>query len=141
MDKRIVIREDIHLIKSLAFSQNFRVDEFCWQFKKPGLYAVKSGYWVARNLLKSVEELGCSEPSKQALLTHAWKINAPQKIRHLIWEIVAGHLPVTRNLVHRGISQDNHYPRCAAPYKSSNHAILSVHPSDMGYSLHRLCHR
>ncbi|XP_013594666.1 PREDICTED: uncharacterized protein LOC106302774 [Brassica oleracea var. oleracea] len=48
--------EDIPFIRSLAISSTHRRDTFCWNFTRNGQYTVKSGYWVAKNLLKARNE-------------------------------------------------------------------------------------
>ena len=72
--------EDIPLIRSLAISYAHRRDTLCWNYTKNGLYTVKSGYWVARNLLQPDGENEILEPSITKFQAFAWKIKAPQKI-------------------------------------------------------------
>ena len=93
-----VVSEDILLIRSLAISSTHRRDTFCWNYTKNGLYTVKSGYWVARNLLRREEEKEILEPSITKLQAFAWKIKAPQKIRHLTWHLITSHVAVTKKL-------------------------------------------
>ncbi|XP_013594673.1 PREDICTED: uncharacterized protein LOC106302786 [Brassica oleracea var. oleracea] len=50
--EKYVNRDDIPLIRSLAISSAHRRDTFCWSYTRNGQYTVKSGYWVARTLLK-----------------------------------------------------------------------------------------
>jgi len=79
-----VEQEDIQLIMSLAISPTHRKDSFCWSYTKNGQYTVKSGYWVAINILNAEEETEVTQPSITELQAFAWKVNAPRKIRHLI---------------------------------------------------------
>lgn len=130
-----VSRENIPLIKSLPASQTFHMDAFCWQYTKIGFYTVKPEYWVARNILFPHGDLGCTEPSTSALRVHAWKVDAPQKICHLIWQILSGYLAVTKNLVHRGMRCNNHCPRCGVPYEIPNHAIFECPPAAQTWAL------
>nr|VDD26455.1 unnamed protein product [Brassica oleracea] len=44
--------EDIPLIRSMSISSAHRRDTFCWSYTKSGIYTVKSGYWVASNLMQ-----------------------------------------------------------------------------------------
>ena len=78
--------EDIPLIQSLAISQGYHRDEFCWNYTKNGKYTVKSGYWVARNLLNKNKLETQIEPTTTKLQAFAWKIQAPPKIKHHIWQ-------------------------------------------------------
>ena len=82
--EQYVDQEDIPMIQSLAISHAHRRDTFCWSYTKNGQYTVKSGYWVATNILTNDEEKAVLEPSITKLQAFAWKVNAPQKIWHLI---------------------------------------------------------
>ena len=53
----------------------------------------------------------------------AWKVNALQKICHLIWQLISGQVAVTRNLVRRNMRCDNYCPRCGKPEETVTHAI------------------
>uniref|UniRef100_A0A0D3AMS7 DUF4283 domain-containing protein n=1 Tax=Brassica oleracea var. oleracea TaxID=109376 RepID=A0A0D3AMS7_BRAOL len=70
---------DIPLIRSMAISSTHRQDSFCWEYTRNGHYTVKSGYWVAQNLLKPDEEKLIVEPSITKLQAFAWKLKAPRK--------------------------------------------------------------
>ena len=78
--------EDIPLLQSLVLSQGYHRDEFCWSYTNNGKYTVKSGYWVARNLLNKNKLETQIEPTTTKLQAFAWKIQAPPKIKHHIWQ-------------------------------------------------------
>ena len=120
---------DIPLIQSLAISYNHRWDTFCWNYTKNGQYTVKSGYWVATNILKNDEEKDIQEPSITKLQAFAWKVKAPQKICHFIWQLISGQVVVTRNLVRRNMRCDNYCPRCGEPEETVTHAIFECPPA------------
>ena len=124
-----MVSEDILLIRSLAISSTHRRDTFCWNYTKNGLYTVKSGYWVARNLLRREEEKEILEPNITKLQAFAWKIKAPQKIRHLIWQLITCHVAVTKNLIRRNMRCDNYCPRCGEPEEYVTHAIFECPPA------------
>ncbi|XP_048622814.1 uncharacterized protein LOC125591926 [Brassica napus] len=127
--------DDIQLIRSLAISSSHRRDSFCWSYTRNGQYTVKSGYWVARNLLKVEEEQEVLEPSITNLQAFAWKLKAPMKIRHLIWQLLTGHVAVTRNLARRNMRCDNYCPRCGELEESVTHAIFECPPALQVWSL------
>lgn len=54
--EQYIDQEDISIIQSLAISSTHRQDTFSWSYTKNGQYTVKSGYWVATNILTDVEE-------------------------------------------------------------------------------------
>ncbi|XP_048613313.1 uncharacterized protein LOC125587176 [Brassica napus] len=127
--EQYVAQEDIPMIQSLAISPTHRRDTFCWSYTKTGKYIVKSGYWVATNLMKDEEELEVLQPSIIKLQAFAWKVNVPQKICHLIWQLISGQIAVTRNLVRRNMRCDNYCPRCGAPDETVTHAIFECPPA------------
>ena len=115
--------KDIPLIQSLAISQGYQRDKYCWSYTKNGMYTVKSGYWVARNILNKEMVENQGEPSITKLQAFAWKIKAPPKLRHFIWQTISGQLAVTSNLTHRHMRCDNYCPRCRANDETINHAM------------------
>lgn len=121
--------EDIPLIRSLAISTTHRSDTFYWNYTKNGQYTVKSGYWVAQNLIKEKNETEVLEPSVTKLQAFAWKLKAPKKICHLIWQLLTGQVAVTRNLARRNMRCDNYCPRCGEPEESVTHAIFECPPA------------
>ena len=127
--EQYVDEEDILMILSLAISPTHRRDTFCWSYTKNGQYTVKSGYWVATNLMRDEEDLEILQPSITKLQAFAWKVNAPQKICHLIWQLISGQVAVTRNLVRRNMRCDNYCPRCGAPEETVTHAIFECPPA------------
>ena len=127
--EQYIAQEDIPLILSLAISPTHRRDTFCWSYSKNGQYTVKSGYWVATNLMRDEEDLEVLQPSITKLQAFAWKVKAPQKICHLIWQLISGQIAVTRNLVRRNMRCDNYCPRCGAPEETVTHAIFECPPA------------
>uniref|UniRef100_A0A0D3E9J4 Reverse transcriptase zinc-binding domain-containing protein n=1 Tax=Brassica oleracea var. oleracea TaxID=109376 RepID=A0A0D3E9J4_BRAOL len=133
--EKYVNRVDIPLIRSLAISSTHRRDTFYWSYIRNGQYTVKLGYWVARNLLKTEEEKEVVEPSIIELQAFAWKLKAPKKICHLIWQLLTGHVAVTRNLARRNMKCDNYCPRCGEPEESVTDAIFECPPALQAWSL------
>ena len=127
--------DDIPLIRSLAVSSTHRRNTFCWNYTRNGQYTVKSGYWVAHNLLTTEDENEVLEPSITKLQAFAWKLKALKKICHLIWQLLTGHVAVTRNLARRNMRCDNYCPRCGEPEESVTHAIFECPPALQAWSL------
>ena len=83
-----VAPNDISLIRSLAISSTHCCDKLCWNYTKNGQFTVKSGCWVAPNLMRNEEEMEVMEPGITKLQVFASKVKAPQKICHLMWQLI-----------------------------------------------------
>ena len=92
------------------------------------MYTVKSRYWVATNILNREPVEIPKEPSITKLQAFAWKIQAPPKLKHFIWQTISGQLAVKNNLTHRHMRCDNHCPRCRADDETINQAIFECPP-------------
>ena len=130
-----VDQEDIPMIQSLAISPTHRRDTLCWSYTKNGQYTVKSGYWVNTNIMTADEEKEVLQPSITELQAFAWKVNAPQKIHHLLWQLISWQVAVTRNLVRRNMRCDNYCPRCGEPEENVTHAIFECPPALQTWTL------
>ena len=117
------------MILSMAINPTHRRDTFCWSYTKNGQYTVKSGYWVATNIMTAEEEKEVLQPSITELQAFAWKVNAPQKIRHLLWQLISGQVAVTRNLIRRNMRCDNYCPRCRDADENVTHTIFECPPA------------
>ena len=133
--EQYVDQEDIPMIQSMAISPIHRQDTFCWSYIKNGQYTVKSGYWIAMNVMRTDEALEFLQSSITKLQAFAWTVNAPQKNCHLIWQLISGHVAVTRNLIRRNMRCDNYCPRCGEPEKTVTHAIFKCPPALQAWTL------
>ena len=124
-----VAPENIPLIRSLAISSAHVVTHSVGTKWKNGHYTVKSGYWVARNLLKPEEEKEILKPSITKLQAFAWMKKASHKICHLIWQLITSYVAVTKNLIRHNMRCDNYCPRCGEPEESVTHAIFECPPA------------
>ena len=121
--------------RSLAISTTHRRDTFCWSYTRNDQYTVKSEYWVAQNPLRTKEEKKVLEQSINKLQAFGSKWKASRKICHLIWQLLTGHVAVTRNLVRRNMRCDNYCPRCSDQEESVTHAIFECPPALQVWSL------
>lgn len=121
--------EDIALIRSMVISLAHRRNTFYWNYTKTGQYMVKSSYWVASNLMKPAEEVMTLELSTTKLQAFAWKIKAPHKIYHLIWQLISGHVAVTRNLINQNMRCNNYCLWCGELEEFVTHAIFECPPA------------
>ncbi|XP_048620086.1 uncharacterized protein LOC125590530 [Brassica napus] len=86
--------DDIPFIRSLVISSTHRRDSYCWNFTRNGQYTVKSGYWVAQNLLNKTEEREVLDPITRNLVRHNMRCDnycprcgeAEETVTHAIFE-------------------------------------------------------
>ncbi|KAL9840567.1 putative reverse transcriptase zinc-binding domain-containing protein [Arabidopsis thaliana] len=66
-------------------------------------------------------------PEIAILKAHTWKVQCPPKLRHFLWQILSGCVPVTANLRKRGINCDQGCVRCGATEETINHTLFLCH--------------
>ena len=62
-------------------------------------------------------------------------VNAPQKICHLIWQLISEQIAVARNLIRRNMRCDNYCPRCGEPEENVTHTIFECPPALQAWAL------
>ena len=62
-------------------------------------------------------------------------MNAPQKICHLICQLISGQVAVTRNLIRRNMRCDKYCSRCGEPEETVTYAIFECPPALQAWTL------
>ena len=119
-----VATADIPRITSLRLSRTGRSDSYCWDFSKSGLYTVKTGYEVAHELYSTANNPETREPSTIGLKSVIWKIKAPRKLKHFLWQATAGYMATAKQLNERHCARDSICVRCGADSESINHTLF-----------------
>ncbi|KAK3193033.1 hypothetical protein Dsin_024343 [Dipteronia sinensis] len=97
-------KDDVELILHIPLSSGYMVDTVLWHFDERGLYNVKSGYHIGRQLVAS--------PSTSDNLAVGswwncmWGLHIPLKIKIFIWKTCHCWIPTKSNLLRRGIQMD-----------------------------------
>ena len=121
--------EDINRITSLRVSRTGRQDSYCWDFTKSGLYMVKSEYTVAHDIHSEVFPSAATEPSTTWLKKAIWKIKAPRKLKHFLWQATSGYLAMAKQLKERHCARESTCARCGADEESINHMLFECPPA------------
>ncbi|KAG7579374.1 Reverse transcriptase zinc-binding domain [Arabidopsis thaliana x Arabidopsis arenosa] len=129
--------EDVALISAIHVGAPTKEDSLGWHFTKSGKYTVKSGYHTTR-LEKLETNLTFFGPDINPLKAHSWQVHCPPKIRHFLWQILTGCVPVTENLRRRGINCDTGCARCGAPEETINHTLFQCHPARQIWALSQI---
>ncbi|KAL9840753.1 putative RNA-directed DNA polymerase [Arabidopsis thaliana] len=134
--KELFDPEDVPLISALPIGNPNMEDTLGWHFTKAGNYTVKSGYHTARlDLNEGTTLIG---PDLTTLKAYIWKVQCPPKLRHFLWQILSGCVPVSENLRKRGILCDKGCVSCGAPEESINHTLFQCHPARQIWALSQI---
>lgn len=92
------ISHEAEVILSIPISVGLLADSLLWAGTPNGKFTVKSAYKVAQKVLKEnlrrVEEGGNSDNSRmKAIWKTVWRLNCPNKIKHLLWRACKNILP------------------------------------------------
>ncbi|KAG7578757.1 Ribonuclease H-like superfamily [Arabidopsis thaliana x Arabidopsis arenosa] len=135
--KAVFDQEDVELISALPVGAPTKEDTLGWHFTKSGKYSVKSGYHTAW-LDKLETNSSFIGPDFNKLKAHTWKVQCPPRIRHFLWQILTGCVPVTENLRKRGIDCDTGCARCGALEETVNHTLFQCHPARQVWALSQI---
>ena len=125
--------DDIPIILSIRISKTGQRDCFCWDHTKSGLYTVKSGYNVAHNMRRNNTYAPVLEPSSTGLKKAVWKLKAPRKFKHFLWQALSGYLATAEKLKSRHCTRDSLCVRCGVEVESINHTLFECpRPSNAG---------
>ena len=93
-------REEADAICKIHLSRRNISDLVVWLHTKNGKYAVKSGYHVARKVLRKDGGVGSSGgASGQQVWKKLWQLHVPNKIKIFAWRTYQDILPTRVNLV------------------------------------------
>ena len=116
--------EDISLICSIKPRPTSQNDDYCWSHTNNGIYSVKTGYDLAMEMQDLSEETTYTEPSTTQLQAKVWKIKAPSKIKHFVWQALSNCVPVCDQLANRHCGRDRSCARCGAETETINHMLF-----------------
>lgn len=101
-------KEDVEAILRIPLSRRQVVDSVMWLHTTIGIYSVKSGYYVATQILKEADWAESSRGHRgNKVWAKLWKLKVPNKIKVFGWRACQNILPTQENLVHRRIMVDN----------------------------------
>ncbi|KAL6549455.1 hypothetical protein OROHE_008572 [Orobanche hederae] len=92
-----------------------------WEPDKSGLYSVRSAYKLLMNRVLHTDHLQVTRRNWSAL----WKLKISPKVKHFLWRLCRGILPVRPNLIHRHINAAADYPWCTGVAETEKHLFIS----------------
>ena len=112
----------ISKIKPVINSEDF----YCWNHTRSGEYSVRSGYWFAeKSANKEAYATATVLPSLNGIKDYIWSLDTAPKIKMFLWKAVSGALPVTDNLLSRGMKIDSRCQVCGMEGESINHVLFT----------------
>lgn len=121
--------EDIPRILSLKISRTERKDSYTWDFTKSGAYTVRSGYYIAIEQRKRLQEQEVGEPSTTTLKKRIWTLKALRKIKHFLWSALSGYVASASKLKAHHCGTDATCQRCGADDETINHILFECPPT------------
>lgn len=70
-----------------------------------------------------------TEPSTNGLKKEVWKLKAPRKIKHFIWQAISGFVASASKLKERHCGQDSSCQRCGVDQETINHLLFECPPA------------
>ncbi|KAL2944944.1 hypothetical protein RDABS01_033291 [Bienertia sinuspersici] len=101
----------------LAIPISVRVisDELTWASSKEGEYSVKTAYMLGK---------GCNLDNFHQAWADIWSLEAIPKVRHFLWRMCTGSLPVRSLLQARHLTTQAECPWCEKEQETLNHALF-----------------
>ena len=101
-------KKDANAILKISLSHRQASDVIMWLHTKKGVYSVKSGYHVARQLkkIKSWAETSTG-PIGVQVWSKLWMLNVPKKIKVFGWCACQNILPTRANLRQRKVMDED----------------------------------
>ena len=114
-------REDVEAICKIPLSQRRVTKVVVWLHNKEGVNIVRSGYRVARKVLREWTE--SSTGFGQQIWKKLWKVRVPNKMKVFAWKACHEILPTRVNLAKRNIIRENLCLCCQRVPETVIHAI------------------
>ena len=117
--------DDAEAISRIPLSRRHTHDALFWLHSTEGVYSVKIGYHLARELKKETDVRGeGSLPLGRCMVWgKLWKLHIPNKVRIFAWRACHDILPTQLKLARRRITEDDICPLCKQAAETAIHAI------------------
>lgn len=118
-------RDEAEAISRIPLSRRHTNDALFWLHSTEGVYSVKTGYHLARELKKEMDVLGeGSVPLGRCMVWgKLWKLHIPNKVRIFAWLACHDILPTRVKLARQRITEDDTCPLCKRAAETAIHAV------------------
>lgn len=121
--------EDVQSIWAIPVVSKEISDIRIWHYYKCGVYTVRTGYYLCRELAQRNvhNRMGTSSLTCSMDWNWIWRVNAPNKIRVFLWHLVNDSLPILVNLESRHVVNEVICPVCLCKSESALHLFRDCH--------------
>ncbi|GAU31898.1 hypothetical protein TSUD_270830 [Trifolium subterraneum] len=116
--------KDAHMILAVPLLQTVENDRLIWRAESDGIYSVRSGY---QKLLE--ESNSYHKPREGDAWSALWKVQAPPKVKHLLWRICKECLPTRVRLRNRYVQCPVECPFCLSKPEEDWHMFFGCEGS------------
>ncbi|KAK3231603.1 hypothetical protein Dsin_003484 [Dipteronia sinensis] len=116
-------KEDVVAIQSIPIGSRSCGDSLVWHNEETGAFNVKSGYWVARNMVVQASSSNSASSINTDWWKRLWNLKIPQKIKKFIWKGCFDWIPTMYNLCLRRIPVVDICPLCNKVSKTTLHTL------------------
>ena len=132
----VIDAEDVPRIISLRISKTNRSDGYSWNHTSSGCYSVKSGYAIAVEQRRNKQDAEMLlEPSCNSLKKKVWKLKAPRKMKHYLWQALSGYVASASKLKERHCGTYTVCQWCGAENETINHILFECSPAIQCWAL------
>jgi hypothetical protein len=108
-----------HDILAVPLLEVVTEDRLIWKEEKDGMYSVRSGYQI----YMKERNIGYREHGGDGW-SNLWRINAPPKVKHLLWRVCKDCLPTRLRLRNRYVNCPEECPMCLSCGEEEQHLFF-----------------
>ncbi|CAN1787158.1 Putative ribonuclease H protein At1g65750 [Linum perenne] len=117
--KELFQQEDVEAILRIPMTHGDEEDRIIWHYGQLGEYSIKTAY-----KLYMASAVGREGLRSQGNWNAIWKLQLPPKVKHFLWRLARGVLPLRRNLWLRRISVPGECGLCGQEAENEFHVFL-----------------
>lgn len=102
-------------ILAIPISMRAPANTLTWAYSNDGLYSVKTAYMLGKS---------CNFDNFHQAWVILWKLDTTPKVRHFLWRVCTGSLPVRALLKRRHMLDEDNCPWCIDMAETLNHALF-----------------
>ena len=112
-------------ILNIPLCHSLPEDQIIWVGNRRGEFSVKSAYYIAYDLLNTLDEGECStSDSRNPLWQKLWHLSIPPKVRIFAWRMCLNALPTFVNLQSKGVDICDICLACGKELETISHAFV-----------------